>query len=144
VRLKWNLKQQGGSVCWINLAQARGLWLAVGNNVMMFNVQLLAHAMNAFAHVDIQLHSCLISALHEGEWSASRLDRFTLYDGASSTSKTRAGVERLVRGSTCCWYQGSNHCSSLFHLVALLLWLFYMECVGEDRIDDFSRGSKGH
>jgi hypothetical protein len=40
VRLKWNLKEQGGSVRWIKLAQDRGQWLAVGNTVMVFNLKV--------------------------------------------------------------------------------------------------------
>jgi hypothetical protein len=40
VRLKWNLKEQGGSVRWINPAQDGGQWLAVGNTVMMFNLMV--------------------------------------------------------------------------------------------------------
>jgi hypothetical protein len=59
--------------------------------------------MKTYWRVDVQIHIILTSALVEGEWSASRPDRFTLWERAPSTHwigdwmGSRAGLDDVEK-----------------------------------------------
>jgi hypothetical protein len=59
--------------------------------------------MKAYGELDVQIHVFLTSALHGGEWSASRSGRFTLREGARGSNwiggwvDSRDGAEEVEK-----------------------------------------------